>query len=182
MKLQKFRSAFGRVVVVISYISMALLFAMVFIVAIDVILRKFQLGRINGSNELTTNFMVAVCMLGIPVLQLKHGHVWVNLFVNKFPKRFRSFWLFVIMIVETAVIALFVIGAYNKIVLFAQRSSTTDILNIPRWIFAVACMLAFTEYFILSVIDTVTLCMEGVRNEQTGSEGESWSEDDVKGI
>ena len=180
--LQKIRAKFGRVIIGVSYVSMVLLFAMVVIVAVDVILRKAQIGRINGSNELTTYFMVVVCLLGIPVLQLKYGHVWVNLVTNKFPYRFRTFWLFVTMIIETAVIALIAIGAYDKVALFVKMGTTTDVLDIPKWIFAIFGLIAFVEYFILSLIDTIQLCVDGVKNEQPAPAAGGWSDDEVKGI
>jgi len=161
---------------------MALLFAMVVIVAIDVILRKATIGRINGSNELTTYFMVVVCLIGIPVLQVKFGHVWVNLVTNKFPYRFRSFWCFVTLLIETAVIALLVIGGYDKVSLFIRTGTSTDVLDIPKWIFAIFGLIAFVEYFILSLIDTIQQLIDGVKNEPPAPVAEGWSEDEVKGI
>ena len=182
MKLQKFRSAFARVVTAVSYIAMVLLFLMVIIIAVDVILRKAQIGRINGSNELTTFFMIPVCILGIPTLQINYGHVWVNLLVNKFPYRFRNFWYSVIMLVETAVIALLAYGGLDRVITFYSRSRTTDILHIPWWIFAVAVLVAFVEYFILSLIDTIQFFLDGVNNKPPESKPEGWSDEDVKGI
>ena len=95
MKLQKFRAGFGRVVNGIGYVALVLLFVMVVVVAVDVVLRKVSNGamRIDGSNEITGFFMVIVCTMWIPALQLKNGHILVTLFVDKFPYRFRCFWL-----------------------------------------------------------------------------------------
>jgi len=161
---------------------MALLFAMVVIVAVDVILRKAQIGRINGSNELTTYFMVIVCLLGIPVLQIKYGHVWVNLVTNKFSYRFRSFWLAVTLLIETTVIALLVYGGATKVSLFIHTGTTTDVLNIPKWIFAIFGLIAFAEYFVLSLVDTIQLFIDGVKNEPPAPVEGGWTEDEVKGI
>lgn len=182
MKLQKFRSGFGRVVNAVSYIGMVLLFAMVVIVAIDVILRKIGVGSIKGSNEMTTYFMVAICMLGIPALQQKDGHVWVNLLVNKFPYRFRCFWRCVIMALETLIVGLLVYGAWDKVTALYSRGTTTDILNWPKWIFAVAALVAFVEFFVLVLVDTIQLGIDGVKNEPPEPGSEGWKEDEVKGI
>ena len=182
MKLQNFRSRFGRIVTAVSYVALALLFAMVVIIAVDVILRKAQIGRINGSNELTSFFMIPVCVLGIPVLQISHGHVWVNLFVNKFPYRFRNFWYSAIMLVETAVIALLAYGGLDRVISFYERSRTTDILHMPWWIFAVTVLVAFLEYFILSLIDTIQFFQDGIKNKEPAPHAEGWSDEDVKGI
>jgi len=196
VKLQKFRAGFGRFVVGIGYIALALLFVMVIVVAVDVVLRKVTGGtmRIDGSNEITGFFMVIVCTMWIPALQLKNGHILVTLFTDKFPYRFRCFWLCAIMLLESAVIALLTIGAYRKVVdLFTvgRRAEgapwwlsgrLTDVLNLPMWIFAVFVLLSFAEYFIISLIDTIQLCIDGIKNQPPEPGEKSWSEDEVKGI
>ena len=184
MKLQKFRAAFGRVVTGIGYIGLVLLFVMVFVVAVDVVLRKVTGStlRINGSNEITAFFMVIVCSLWIPALQVKNGHILVTLFIDKFPYRLRCFWLFAIMFIETAVIALFAIGAYRRIVDLYTTGRVTDVLHMPWWIFAVFVMIAFIEYFIISLIDTIQLCIDGIKNEPPAPTEKGWTDDEVKGI
>ena len=181
MKLQKVRDGIGSVASAVNYGAMIPLFLMVFVVFIDVALRKMQLGRIHGSNELTMYFMVWICMLGIPVLHFKDGHVWINLFVNKFPYRFRCFWRCAIMAAETALIGLLAIGGYNKVVFFYKMSTTSDVLNMPKWIFAAAGLVAFAEYFLLSLIDTVQFCMDGIGGEEKFVD-DVWTEEQVKGL
>ena len=196
MKLQKFRAGFGRVVNGIGYVALVLLFVMVIVVAVDVILRKVSNGamRIDGSNEITGFFMVIVCTMWIPALQLKNGHILVTLFVDKFPYRFRCFWLCVIMLLESAVIALLAVGAYRKVIdLFTvskraegspwwMSGRLTDVLNLPMWIFAVFVLIAFVEYFIITFIDTIQLCIDGIKNKPPKPGDKGWSEDEVKGI
>ena len=184
MKLQKFRAGFGRVVTAIGYVALVCLFAMAIIVAVDVLLRKISGStmRIDGSNELTGFLMVIVCSLFIPVLQLKNGHIWVPLFVDRFPYRFRCFWLFVIMIAETGVIAMLAIGAYRKLADLISTGRATDVLRMPWWIFAVFVVIAFIEYFVLSLVDTIQLCIDGVKNEPPKPGDKGWSDDEVKGI
>jgi len=183
VKLQKARTAFGKVIIGVGYLAFAALFVMVFIVAVDVILRKLGIGRIDGSNEYTTSVMVIICMLGIPVLQLKQGHVWVNLLVNKYPKKMQPYWMFGIMVVETLVVAMMIWGGYNKIILFASRHTTTDVLNIPRSWLAVIALIGLVEYLVIVVMDTIQYLVDARKGtDLTASEAEGWSEDDVKGI
>ena len=182
LSLQKLRDGFSRVVAAVNYAALASCFAMVFVVAIDVVLRKLRLGSIAGSNELTTYLMVPVCMLGIPALQAKGGHVWVDLFVRLFPYRFRCFWRCVVSVAETAVIALLAYGGYQKIIMFLRTSTTSDILNMPKWVFAVAVLVAFLEYLVLSLIDTLQFCLDGLRGEEKRADDDGWSDEQVKGI
>ena len=184
MKLQKIRSGASRVITGIGYAGLLFLFAMVVIVAVDVVIRKLSGGglKIRGSNELTQFFMVIVCSLGIPVLQIKKGHIWVPLFVDRFPYRFRCFWVFGVSLVETGVVAMLCVGAFNKVTDLISTGRPTDVLNIPQWIFAAVMLVAFLEYFVLSVIDTIQYCVDGAKNEPPKPEGKGWSDDEVKGI
>ena len=184
MKLQKFRAGFGRVVTGIGYISLVVLFMMVIVVTVDVVLRKMtgSTFRIDGSNEITAFSMIIVCSLWIPALQIKKGHIWVPLFVDKFPYRFRCFWLFAIRLIETGLIALFAIGAYRRLLDLYSTGRATDVLKMPWWIFAVFLLIAFIEYFVISLIDSVQYCIDGAKNKPPAPKAEGWSEDEVKGI
>ena len=183
MKLQQARAAFGKVVIYIGYLAFASLFVMVFIVAIDVVLRKLGIARITGSNEYTTSVMVIICMLGIPILQLKRGHVWVTLLVHKYPKKFQPYFMCFIMLVETVIAALLIWGGYEKIIMFASRSTTTDVLHIPKSWLAIVAIVGFVEYFVIMAMDTIQYFLDGRKGpELEEAKDEGWSEDDVKGI
>jgi TRAP-type C4-dicarboxylate transport system permease small subunit len=180
--LRKIRSGFGRIVQVVNWAGLLSCFTMVVVVAVDVVLRKLRIGSIPGSNELTMYLMVLVCLLGIPVLQLKEGHVWVDLFVRLFPRRLRYFWRFAVMVVETGVVAMLAIGGYNKIVMFAARSTTTDVLRLPKSLFAVAGLVAFAEFFVLFAIDTLLLLRDGIKGDGQPADESGRTDEQVKGI
>lgn len=155
--MEKIRNGFSKVVIGVNSIGLFSCFVMVFVVAIDVILRKLSGDSmsIKGSNEFSSYFLVVICMLAIPSFQVKKGHVWVNMFVDKFPRRMRSIWLGVVHIVETAVCAGFVYGSVLKIQMFMSSNSSTDILNMPKWPFAAVCLVGFLELTILMLIDAI---------------------------
>ena len=180
--LQKIRRGFGYIVNTVNYAALISCFLMAFIVAIDVVIRKMRLGSITGSNELTTYLMVFVCLLGIPTLQLKQGHIWVDLFVRLFHYRFRCIWRFIITAIETVLIALLAVGGYNKIVMFMDRATTTDVLHMPKSLFAVAGLVAFAELFVLSLIDALQFGLDAIKGERQPESVEGWSEEQAKGI
>lgn len=165
--MKKIRGFLGKIISGINYVGLAVCFVMVFVVAIDVILRKVTGSKlsIKGSNEFTDYFLVLVCVLGIPVLQLKDGHVWVNMFVNKMPDRFRCFWRAVIMIVETLVVFALFWGACIKVKTFGM-TARTDVLNMPKSIFAGAMALGFGEYLLIMIIDTIDLFIAGIKHKK----------------
>lgn len=136
---------------------MAVCFVMVFVVAIDVILRKLtdQAVSIPGSNEFSSYFLIVICMLAIPMFQIKKGHIWVNMFVDMFPPKFRSIWLGCIMVIETILAAFFTYGCIRHTLNLLESGRATDVLNLPWWPFALVCAFGFAEFCVLLAIDTI---------------------------
>lgn len=140
---------------------------MVFVVAFDVILRKVSHNTVSikGSNEFSSYFLIVICMLSIPALQVKKGHIWVNMFVDKFPPRFRGIWLGVVTLIETGVAAMFVYGSWQKFISYLGVGRT-DVLNMPKWPFAFICLLGFAEFFIMLLIDTIQFFIDGAKGDK----------------
>ena len=165
--MEKIRSAFGKFVRGLNSIGLAACFVMVFVVAIDVILRKVSGARlsIKGSNEFSAYFLVVICLLGIPTLQVKKGHIWVNMFVDMSPPKMRTIWLAVVHVLELVVCALLTYGAVQKLMNFISTGTTTDVLNMPKWPFALACLIGFAELTILILMDTIQLIIDAAKNK-----------------
>ena len=164
--MEKIRSAFGKFVSGLNYIGLAACFVMVFVVAIDVILRKITGAQVSikGSNEFSAYFLVVICLLGIPTLQVKKGHVWVNMFVDMFPAKMRTVWLAAVHVLEVIACALLTYGAVHKLQNFLSTGTTTDVLNMPKWPFALICLIGFAELTILILMDTIQLIINAVKN------------------
>jgi TRAP-type C4-dicarboxylate transport system permease small subunit len=153
--MTKIRNAVAKVVRAINYVAMAACFLCVFVVSIDVILRKVSGQRlsISGSNEMSQFLLLVMCMLSIPMLQIKKGHVWVSMFVEKLPVKLRSIWLGVILLIETLVCVAFVVGCIQYGSAVAVR--TSDLLHLPWRPFAYVCAFGFLEFAVLLAIDTI---------------------------
>lgn len=158
-QLEALREKVGKFVNAVSYIAMAVCFLMVFVVSIDVILRKLsgQSLSIPGSNEFSSYFLIVICLLSIPTLHVKKGHIWVNMIVDKFPDRFRNIWMGCILALESVLAAFFTYGCARHALNLMASGRTTDILNMPMWPFALVCAFGFLEFFALLVIDTLQL-------------------------
>lgn len=146
---------------------MAVCFVMVFVVAIDVILRKVsgQTISIKGSNEFSSYFLIVMVILAIPMMQVKNGHVWVNMFVDMFPKKLRSIWMGVIYLIETVIVGLLCYGAINYAIVLSGNGRATDVLNMPWWPFAIVIAFGFLEFFVLLLIDTIQHFMDAGKKE-----------------
>ena len=162
----KFREKVSWVVRAVDYLAMAACFIMVFLVAIDVILRKIsgQTVSISGSNELSQFLLIIVCTLSIPALQIKKGHVWVSMFVDKLPGRLRYTWLGIIYAVETVVSAMFTFASADYALYLAEHARVSDVLSLPYWPFAIVCAFGFLELTVLFACDTV-LSFRGIEDD-----------------
>lgn len=136
---------------------MAVCFVMVFVVAIDVILRKVsgQSISIKGSNEFSSYFLIVIVMFAIPQMQIKNGHVWVNMFVEMMPKRVQNIWMGIIYFIELVVVALLCYGAINYAGVLLSNGRATDVLNLPWWPFAVVIAIGFFEFAVLLAVDCI---------------------------
>lgn len=161
--MEKFRSNYSKVVGAINYVGMASCFVMVFVVAIDVILRKVSHATVSikGSNEFAAYFLVVIVMLAIPTLRTTKGHIYVSMFVDKFPVNFRKHWMNVIQIIEMIVFAMFTYGSIMKLQNFLSTGTTTDVLNMPKWPFALVCVICFAEMTIYMLIDIILMYKNG---------------------
>jgi len=181
--LKRIRDGVSKVVLAVNSLGLLACFVMVFVVAIDVILRKVSGNAVSikGSNEFSSYFLIVICMLGIPALQVKDGHVWVNMIVNKMPYRVRCFYHGFILLLEAVVVGMLTYGGWMKVQSYIGVGRT-DVLNMPKWPFALICLIGFAEFFILLLIDTIQLFMDGSKNEEKPEPHDGWSESDVKGI
>lgn len=168
--MEKVRNAVGKVCLGYSYIGMFFCFIMVFVVAIDIILRKLSGNTVSikGSNEFSAYFLSVVVITAIPMFQVKRGHIWVNMFVDKFPTRFRSVWLGIVHVIECIVCIVFVYATVNKLTNFLSTGTTTDVLNLPKWPFIVVILIGFALYAIMLGIDAIMYFMDGARGGAKG--------------
>ena len=163
----KFRRGFSLFVGGINYLGLASCFVMVFVVAIDVIIRKMSHSTISikGSNEFSAYFMIVIVMLAIPTLRITKGHVWVSMFVDKFPERLRGWWIFGLHLIELVVFAMLTYGSVLKLASFFSTGTTTDVLNMPKWPFALICFIGFAEMTVFMIIDSIQVYSNTVHNK-----------------
>lgn len=161
-----FRKSFEKLVLALNGIAMLACFATVLIVAADVALRKVSGARLSvpGSSELSASFLVVICMLAIPALQVKRGHIWISMFPDRL--RFRNRWLAAVRLLECAVCALLAWGGAAKTRLFFETGTTTDVLNLPKWLFALFVLIGFGEMTVLTALEAAELLRTSKEKKQ----------------
>lgn len=81
-------------------------FALVCVMAFNVLLRYFFRTGSVAMQELEWHLMAPICLLGLSYAILHDGHVQVDIFFGRFPERLRHIINFISMLLVIAVIAL----------------------------------------------------------------------------
>ena len=168
--MAKFREYFSKLVLGVNYVGCLACFCCVFVVAIDVILRKVsgQTLGITGSNEISQYLLLIMCMTAIPAFQVKKGHVWVSMFVDKMPAKFRSIWLGIITFIEFIIAAAFCWGCFSYAATVSNR--LTDMLKLPYTPFCYVCSFGFFMFAVLLFIDSIMFFQEAGKPAEAAKE------------
>ncbi|MFH0784498.1 MAG: TRAP transporter small permease [Pseudomonadota bacterium] len=116
------------------------LFGMALLTCADVVGRLFD-HPIFGSIELVSFMGVLAVAMALPVTQLGRGHIGVELFVDKLPRKGR---LFFEMCTETASLALFIIISWRMFLFSFKLRASGEVsmnLHLPEYaiVFILAC-------------------------------------------
>ena len=143
----------------LNIVGMIACLSSVFVVAINVILRKLTDARISipGSGELSAYLMVVICMLAIPALYTKNGHIAIPLVVDRLPRTIQKILRIAVLSVEAAVCGLFTYAGVIKVINFIETGTRTDILNVYKWPFSAFAAFGFAELTLLIILDLCTV-------------------------
>lgn len=164
--MENLRNKLAEAVVRVNTLGMISCLVTVLVVTVNVIVRKLSGGNlaIQGSGELSAYLLVVICMLSIPALQVRNGHIRVEVLLNRLPRRRREIWLSAVYILEFSICVLFLAGGVSKLKLFWETGTRTDVLNLPKWPFALVCLLGFTELSALVGLDAIVMIRTCLRS------------------
>jgi TRAP-type C4-dicarboxylate transport system permease small subunit len=129
---------------------------------IDVILRKVSTFSILGSYEITEMSMVVLVFLGIAALQVKKGHVRVEMLINRIPSRGAHFITFVFFIAEALLYGDMIYAVILKLQELSVTPLLTSTLFIPYAPFYVIMAIGLTCFVILLFMDAIIQLQKGI--------------------
>ena len=138
-----------RVCYYVSYISMAVIVIMMFLITIDVLLSQFFKIRIPGAYEVSQMILSTLVFSSWAYTQTEHGHIHVVMFISKMPQklRFVCYGLTSIISMVTMVIASYAV--YTQILAKFANNERTGTLLIPHWPFYI---FEFVALILLSIV------------------------------
>lgn len=164
----------------ISWAGLAATFFLMIVTTVDVILRAIakNVGNglslsVKGSYDMTEMGMVVIVFFGIAYFQSEHGHVRVEMFVEKFPYVVRCILEGVVNFVEAIFGALMCYAAFQQISTLYTRGNGTSVIHIPHWPFAVFMTIGLLLFTIFLVLDGI-MCFQkiGQRPPELKKQGE----------
>lgn len=149
---------FDAVIRIITRILLAVagtaLAAMMFLTALDVIMRYVFNQPISAVPELVEYLMVGCVSFGIAYCAYHKQHVTVDMFMILLPKRVQAFFNFI----TNAVAMLFILLTTWQSILYIKKIYSSNlaspVLYIPAYPFVAAVALGFGVFFVILVIHT----------------------------
>jgi len=119
----------------ICHIGEACIAGLMIIITIDVILRMFLNSPILGAYEIC-QFLLLISLYGsFAYLQSEKGHVSVNILIDKFPAKVRTFIMMLTYLVAVVFCAFWAYGAFAQGLVYVASKNETALLKIPYFPF-----------------------------------------------
>ena len=150
------RKTIENIIRYLFYLAVVPVFLMMILTVIDVTGRYFFNNPLTGTVELIELFLPIFCVLSWAYVQVKKGHITIDLVINSMPPRAQT-----ALNIFTSIIAIFIISliAWQTIPMVSlsnRMHEGTDLLGLPIWPFKLT--LFFGLFFlglqlILDIID-----------------------------
>jgi len=130
-------------------VGMSFVFPLIFLTIIDVLGRGLLNKPLPGTFELSEYLLSVIILLGVGYTQQVKGHVRVDFFIKKFPKRAN-----IIINIITISLSLLIIGLliYRGLLEALQEKVVSDTLRIPqkpfKFLVPIGCFVLFLELLV----------------------------------
>lgn len=138
----------------LTVIGGAALAAMMFLTALDVIMRYVFNQPVSAIPELVEYLMVGCVSFGLAYCEQKKQHVSVDMFMLLLPKRAQSFFNFITNLIATLFILLVTWQSIIYIKKMYLSNLASPVLYMPVYPFVAAVALGFGIYFLILIIHT----------------------------
>jgi TRAP-type C4-dicarboxylate transport system permease small subunit len=147
--MNKFTLVTDKICYYVSYLSMAVIVIMMFLISIDVALGKLFNFRITGTYEISQMILSVLVFSSWAYTQTVHGHIQVVMFVSKMPQKLRFFCYGLTSIVSMATMIIAGYAVYHQILAKYVSNERTGTLLIAHWPFYI---FEFVALILLSVV------------------------------
>jgi TRAP-type C4-dicarboxylate transport system permease small subunit len=150
----------------INAVAMATCFAMMLLMASDVVARFVFTSAILGAYELTENFMVVVVGLSFAYTQMKRRHICVDVLTNILPRKAQNVLECVCMLISAGLIGVFAYAQFLQTISVEQARTTSTVLRFSLWPFNLILAIGMTVFFIATCLHLVFAVTGIFRNNE----------------
>lgn len=153
--IRRFRRWLSLWIQLTSYPSMAVCLVSAILVSVNAILRKLSgsVISIGWTGELSAWSLLLIVMCGIPVLQLRDGHIASTVLPDLLPPVHHQRWMCIVQFLEGGTAILLAAGGLRAALHLYNTGAKTDLLILPKWPFALICAHSFFEFALLLFLD-----------------------------
>lgn len=177
--MKKFLSVFTKITDKIcyymSFLSMAMIVLMMFLMFVDVVLSLVFNTRILGAYEVTSLALLVVVFSSWAYTQSVHGHIHVVMFINMMPQKLRFFCFGLTSLVSVATMACASYAVWMGILERKAGGDSSANLLIPYWPFYVIEFLAFVLMTIILLRDAIKAVMAMFDKEMAEEIQSTWA-------
>ncbi len=148
----------------ICWASIITTFFMMILTTLDVLGRKLGIFNINGSYEIIEVSMVIMTFMAIADLQVKDGHIKVDMVVMHLPFRFRKLLSALVLLAESCLYGMMAYVCFEKVLEMIDTPLYTGILNLPYIPFYLVMIFGISVYVVLLFVEGVIDIISAVRN------------------
>jgi len=151
----------------IAQASMWAIFAITFVLIVDILLRFItENSALLGTYEMTEMAMIIIIYLALSVTQLDKDHIRVLMLVEKFPWRFRTIVEAVIYAFTAYLCYMIFYAAYLQAGTVMKTGLTTQVLYIPHWPFMTIMAVGLFVLAVVFTLDAVKSAILAIKNEK----------------
>ncbi|MCA8928847.1 MAG: TRAP transporter small permease [Alphaproteobacteria bacterium] len=123
---ERFYQVYGRLVLALGMVAGAAVFAIMWLIDANVLMRKLFNQPVTGTLEITEGALVLIIFLGLAYTQRRRGHIRVTLLTRHFPQWLRNLLYVLVLLIGAGLCAWYTWAAYT----YAIRSYT---INEMEW-------------------------------------------------
>jgi TRAP-type C4-dicarboxylate transport system permease small subunit len=163
--MDKFTVVTDKICYYVSYLSMAVIIVIMFLVSADVVLGKVFNIRITGTYEISQVLLSTLVFSSWAYTQTVHGHIHVVMFVSKMPQKIRFLCYGLTSIISMATMAIAGYAVYHQIIVKYISKERTGTLLIEHWPFYIFEFVAMILLSIVLLRDSIKSIAAMVDNE-----------------
>ncbi|MFC1839109.1 TRAP transporter small permease [Thermodesulfobacteriota bacterium] len=153
--LNLFNKLNGYFVAALKHLAIWILAAMMFLTAVDVCMRYLFKSPVTGSFELVEFMMALLIPFSIVFCASENSHVQVDVIVERFPEKIRSFFMFAANLLSFVLFVLITWQAVIYIIEEYDSKLTSAVLYIPVYPFIGMLALAFAVLSFLLLAELI---------------------------